>query len=399
MSFDVRTLFGRMEKSQKEILKLEGELYTSIYDIRQYTKAFIGDKKYCVDENGDAFLPSYYYYISSEGDYTDAKNRRDYCDICDGINWLDQLIMHSILNNNEANDSDALDAVAEEMFDIGKVEFDLGETIFNLAWLNYLKFFEYSIQDVMLLKKIESELHNATEVYELSALYKCPAKDAFAQTKSTKSFMSYRAKKVGYVLRNNVNAIYSSYSDKGDSARKYFDNLFNIDIRKQLLEEITGSDYKLLRVMLDKDNFGGIVADSKLNTNKNGISLYEGIKSYQIFGSSFDKDYSSLYPSVKHALAIDDDGAVARYVIYDEDIIMKQRERGYEKAYTWKSQPKKRDIENHWLLTEDGDVEDQNLMIRLCDYLSSKTYSKIAEDFLSLPNTKELISELIKGGK
>jgi len=57
------------------------------------------------------------------------------------------------------------------------------------------------------------------------------------------------------------------------------------------------------------------------------------------------------------------------------------------------------DIQDHWLLTDEGDVEDQNLMIRLCDYLASKTYSKIGEDFLSLPSATELISELIKGGK
>lgn len=398
MSFDVRTLFGRMEQTQKAILKLEGE-DNKKDDVKQYTKAFIADSKYCTDESGVPFLPTYYYYISSEGDYTDAKNRRDYCEICDGINWLDQLIMHSILNNSESNDSDALDAVANDMFDIGKVEFEIGETIFNLAWLNYLKFFQYNIQDVMLLKKIEMELHNATEVYELSALYKCPAKDAFAQTKSTKSFMSYKAKMRGYVLRNNVNAMYSSYQDRTDSAKKEFDRSFNIDIRRQLIESVTGSDYQLFRTMLDKDNFGGIVADSKLNTNKNGISLYEGIKSNTIFGPSFDKDYSSLYPSTKHALAIDDDGAVARYVIYDKDILEKQRKMGYEAAYTWKSQPKKSDIQDHWLVTDAGDIEDQNLMIRLCDYMTSKTYSKIAEDFLSLPNTTELISELIKGGK
>jgi hypothetical protein len=100
------------------------------------------------------------------------------------------------------------------------------------------------------------------------------------------------------------------------------------------LEEITGEDYVLFKILLDKDNIGGIVADSELNTNKNGIVLYEGIRSYDIFGPTFDKDYSSLYPSVKHALSIDDDGAVARYVIYDKDIINKHRKYGYEKAYT-----------------------------------------------------------------
>ena len=72
----------------------------------------------------------------------------------------------------------------------------------------------------MLLKKIEQELHNATEVYELSALYKCPAKDAFAQTKSTKSFMSYEAKSIGFVLRDNPNALNSSYRDRTNAARR-----------------------------------------------------------------------------------------------------------------------------------------------------------------------------------
>jgi len=332
-SYDVRTIFGRLEQTMKDILKKSGEEYSKDY-VKKHTKSFISDPKYCTDGEGNTFLPSYYYYISSEGEYEDAKNRRDYCDVCDGINWLDQLIIHSILNNSEANDSDALDVVAEEMYQIGKIDFDMGETIFNLAWINYKKFFEYNIQDVILLKKIEKELHNATEVFELSALYKCASKDAFSQTKSTKSFMSYEAKKVGFVLRNNVNALYSSYADQNDYARKEFDRLFNIDIRRQLIDEITGSDYELGRIMLDKDNIGGIVADSELNTNKNGINLYDGIRSNKLFGPSFDKDYSALYPSTKHALSIDDDGAVARYVIYDKDIIMKQRKYGYEKTYT-----------------------------------------------------------------
>jgi hypothetical protein len=84
-SYDVRTMFGRLEKTMREILKKEGQEYSKDY-VRRYTKSFISDPKYCTDEEGNAFLPSYYYYISSEGEYEDAKNRRDYCDVCDGIN-------------------------------------------------------------------------------------------------------------------------------------------------------------------------------------------------------------------------------------------------------------------------------------------------------------------------
>lgn len=85
MSFDVRTLFGRLERTQREILKYDGE-DTSIYNVRNYTREFIADRKYSIDEYGNYFSPNYFYYISSEGDYTDAKNRRDYAEICDGIN-------------------------------------------------------------------------------------------------------------------------------------------------------------------------------------------------------------------------------------------------------------------------------------------------------------------------
>lgn len=398
MSFDVRTLFGRLEQTQKEILRLSGEEHRRDI-VRSYVESFLRDPKYSQDEDGNDIFPRYFYYITDEHTYTDASNRRDYAEISDGINWLDQLIMRSILNNSESNDSDALEDVAQEMFDIGKVDFGVGQTIFNIAWLDYEKFFEYSIQDTMLLKKIESELYNATEVFELSALYKCLPKDVFSQTKSTKSFMAYEAKKEGYVLRNNVNAMYSNWQDPHNMARKEFDRIFGMDIRTELISEIASHDNTLFNLLMDKDNHGGYVADSALNTNKNGISLYPGIRSNSIFGSSIDKDFSSLYPSTKHALSIDDDGAIARYAIYDNDIIEKHREKDYDKAYIWKSAPKKSDIQDHWLLTDEGDIEDQNLMIRLYDYMCSKTYSKIGEDFLGLPNTTELITELIKGGR
>lgn len=398
MSFDVKTLFGRLEKTQQQILRLEGE-ESNIYAVKNYTRDFIASPKYAVDQFGNRFSPNYFYYESGRGEYQDAKERRDYAEICDGTNWIDQLIVYAILNKADASDSDALEEVSTDMFGFGKVPFDLGENIFNLAWLNYVKFFEYNIQDVLLLKKIEDELQNASEVFELSYLYKCAPKDAFAQTKSTKSFMGYIAKQEGYVLRNNVNALYNYYADRTDSIRKYFDDLFGMDVRSQQLSEITGTDFKMFRTLLDRDNHGGFVLDGSLNSTKNAIELYEGIRSDQLFGPSFDKDYSSLYPSTKHAFSIDDDGAVARYAIYDDEIREKQRERGYEETYVWRSAPKRKDIQDHWAMTNEGNVEDQNLMIRLYDFLVSQTYSKIGEDFLRLPTTTEIIEKLIKGGK
>lgn len=370
MSFDVRTLFGRLENTQADILKSEGERNISKWVVREYTKDFISDPKYSTDEYGKPFSPNYYYYISDEGAYTPAANRRDYAEICDGVNWLDQLIIHSILNVNNASDSDALEDVANEMYQIGKVQFPLGMDVFNVAWKDYELFFEYSIQDTMLLKKIEEELHNATEVFELSALYKCLPKDAFSQTKSTKSFMNYEAKKRGYLLRNNINAVNSYWKDPGNQADKDFSNKFGLNIREQLIREISGQNHELYNILMERDTHGGFVSETLLNTNKNGLVLYGNIKSNSIFGNAFDKDFSSLYPSTKHALSIDDDGAIARYAVYDRAIIEKQREMDYHKAYVWKSQPKKKDIQDHWLVTPDGSIEDQNLMIRIYDIRS-----------------------------
>src|SRR5690606_14124547 len=48
-SFDVRTLFGRLEQTQKQILKLEGEEYNR-ENVKRYTKSFIANAKYAVDE-------------------------------------------------------------------------------------------------------------------------------------------------------------------------------------------------------------------------------------------------------------------------------------------------------------------------------------------------------------
>lgn len=398
MSFDVRTLFGRLEVTQREILRREGEKVNK-WQVKEWTQDFIADPKYTVDEYGNTFSPRYYYFITDEGKFVNAGDRRDYMDICDGINWLDQLVMHSILNVNNASDSDALDAVSDEMYQIGKVEFPMGMDIFNVAWKDYELFFEYSIQDVMLLKKIEEELHNATEVFELSALYKCLPKDAFSQTKSTKSFMGYEAKKRGYVLRNNINAVNSWWKDRADHANNDFNTKFGLDIRRQLIQEIAGGDHELYHILMDRDTHGGFVSETVLNTNKNGIVLYGGIKSNALFANAFDKDFSSLYPSTKHALSIDDDGAIARYAIYDKDIMMRQREKEYHKAYVWKSKPKQKDIQDHWAITDEGHAEDQNLMIRLYDMLVSKTYSKLGEEFLGLPNTTDLITDLIKSRK
>ena len=117
----------------------------------------------------------------------------------------------------------------------------------------------------MLLKKIEEELHNATEVFELSALYKCLPKDAFSQTKSTKSFMNYEAKKRGYLLRNNINALNSYWKDPGNQAEKDFSTKFGLNIREQLIREISGQNHELYNILMDRDTHGGFVSETFLN--------------------------------------------------------------------------------------------------------------------------------------
>ena len=63
----------------------------------------------------------------------------------------------------------------------------------------------------------------------------------------------------------------------------------------------------------------------------------------------------------------------------------------------FKISTKKKDIQDHWLVTPDGSIEDQNLMIRIYDMLISKTYSKIGEQFLGIQ--RELVKELIQGSR
>ena len=53
--------------------------------------------------------------------------------------------------------------------------------------------------------------------------------------------MNYEAKKRGYLLRNNINALNSYWKDPGNQAEKDFSTKFGLNIREQLIREISGS--------------------------------------------------------------------------------------------------------------------------------------------------------------
>lgn len=139
--FDVTTLINRLTQlySKKKELREMG--------IRGYDQMLntVCDSKYQLVKNkhGEDI------YISGRAKYNAHKDkaivdRMDEFVVLDGIIWVDQMLLYANIRKSTVKESYSLDAISNEELGSEKLDYT-GYTIKNLAWKNFMLFFEYNI--------------------------------------------------------------------------------------------------------------------------------------------------------------------------------------------------------------------------------------------------------------
>jgi DNA polymerase elongation subunit (family B) len=366
-SFDLKTIINRLKKlyQRKKDLRSKG---VSSYD---NTMTIVSDSKYFIqyDRFGNPIYlePKAYYYSQKDKPFVD---RIDSFTVLDGINWMDQMLYYANIRKVQGQkESYSLDAIALEELDKEKLPFGPGETHKNIPWINFKKFAEYNIRDVLLLFLIESNLLDMDLIQRLSEITNTRKEKVFRKTVSLKNFVNKYALENGYIMTNNKNASYGNDSD-------FFEQ--NFLQTNKIIEH--SNEYKEL---FDKrENFGAYVADPNLNLPDNGIVL-NGKPSKYIFENVFDEDFASLYPSIIRAFNLDKNTQIGKFFLSDTEIKDKLvNEFGYSGLFAQSAN----------LEAEDGALESTNdLGPTLVDSIMSFDFVRIGEKFFNLPSTDDLI--------
>jgi DNA polymerase elongation subunit (family B) len=367
--FDVQTLQNRLKKLYSKKIELREQ------GIRAQDQMIttISDSKYLIqeDRNGrTAYLPPRAYYIARKD--RSFVDRTDSFDVMDGINWFDQMLHYAnIRKTSGQKESYSLDAVSFDELGKEKLEFAAGETIKTLAWIDFKKFAEYNIRDVMLLHLLEEKNLDMDMLQRLSEITNTRKDKVFKKTISLKNFVNKYAFDSGYIMGNNKNSRY------GDDSEYY---AYNFLPNNKIIE----SDQTYLDQFMKNENFGGAVADPNLNLPDNGVVL-NGRPSKFLFEAVFDMDYSSLYPSIIRAYNLDKNTQVGKFFLVDEHIKNKLvNQYGYDGLFE-----ESKNIQAEGVGS--GAVDIANT---LTDSLMSFNFSKVGEKYFDLPSTEDLIKKI-----
>jgi len=367
--FDVQTLQNRLKK----LYSRKAELRERNIRPQDQMITVISDPKYLIqtDRSGKtAYLsPRAYYIARKDRSFVD---RTDTFDVMDGINWMDQMLYYAnIRKTSGQKESYSLDAVSFDELGKEKLEFAAGETIKTLAWIDFKKFAEYNIRDVMLLHLLEEKNLDMDMLQRLSEITNTRKDKVFKKTISLKNFVNKYAFDSGYIMGNNKNSRY------GDDSEYY---AYNFLPNNKIIE----SDQTYLDQFMKNENFGGAVADPNLNLPDNGVVL-NGRPSKFLFEAVFDMDYSSLYPSIIRAYNLDKNTQVGKFFLVDEHIKNKLvNQYGYDGLFE-----ESKNIQAEGVGS--GAVDIANT---LTDSLMSFNFSKVGEKYFDLPSTEDLIKKI-----
>ena len=125
------------------------------------------DVKYSHYSSGESniFIPAKAHYTANE--LIPIGKRIDFFDVLDGINWVDSEYYYA-LNHSAGGKKDSykLDSIAYEELRKEKLPFYEGQTIKNLAWLNYTQYYEYNVRDVLLLLLLHYKSYQILQILE-----------------------------------------------------------------------------------------------------------------------------------------------------------------------------------------------------------------------------------------
>lgn len=392
-SFDIQTLVNRLPKLEVIYRKKHLGEKIKLSEARNICRSYIADEKYY---KYFSTLPNHFYKEDkSEEGYVDPSKKVEYFMVCDGIQWLDQMVAFATHSAGGKRDSWTLNAIAEEELDLHKLSLHDEEVdIYNAIWKRYELFFEYNLQDTLLLVGIENLYKTAELIQSISEITMSPHRYNASQSKYLKNLCNTFANNFGYVMCNNINMKYETFNDPVCAETAYFNKVFRPGFSHYIEENERSMKAELKRILLKKDGYGGIVGNPKKNTNKNGDFIF-GMRSFFLYSYIFDLDFSSLYPSIIISHNIDSSTLKSQLFLVDNHIFNKFQNRGYNGVYLlsnttkdyWPDDPSKKTKVKH---IED----DPNLAVYLVDLLHSTDYDELGQMFYDLPSTEDMINEL-----
>lgn len=239
-SYDCKTMMNRLTK----LYNADPEVKKSGVSGKDKMTISVCDQSCLIQKDSkgeDVYIAPYAYYTTH--DEQAIVDRMDSFSILDGIVWIDQMLLYAnVRKTNGVKESYSLDSVANE--ELGKEKLDYtGYTIKNLPWLNYKKFIQYNVMDVVLLTLLEDKNLDIDMLQRLSEITNTRKEKVFKKTVSLKNFVCKFAEQQGYIMGNNKN---QKYGDEGD----YFES--NYLNQKKIIE----NDENYLKAFSKKENFG-----------------------------------------------------------------------------------------------------------------------------------------------
>lgn len=263
--------------------------------------------------------------------YTDNRNQ-DPADSSDGFTvssytyYIDMMRGYASLRKTLGKkESYSLDYTTEQELGVSKIHFEGKESIQNLAYLNFRKFFKYNIRDVILLKLLEDKNADIATIYRLSAITNTRYGKTMKKTTCLKNYAAKNADSNGFIMSNNHNSTYG-----GEKNSAYYYHLLGINNECHTENDMINTknakvgdcclrtDLNLVFILNNEDatnpkNWyklivptkirGAYVGDPKLNSYI-GKSINNRPSKF-IFENVIDFDFAALYPSIARILNAD----------------------------------------------------------------------------------------------
>lgn len=243
--------------------------------------------------------PMLYYYEDNRT--FEFANKKDYFQISDSIQYIDQLINYAALRKSQgAVKKVNLGAVAQKELKDTKLDYSDAGNIRTLPYENYERFVAYNIKDTLLQMGLERKNKDMDNLYVISTGNNIHYRDAIKQTVTFRGLMYAYLKKNGIVLGHNTNF--------DQSSSKYDEN-----------GEVIDDD--------EDESFEGAINGDPMLNMANGIKIY-GRPSMFLYGLTIDFDFSSMYPNSIVAFNIFATTMIGKVIIptgtiennYDEDL-------------------------------------------------------------------------------
>lgn len=229
----------------------------------------------------------YISYNRDEFNKNDFKNRTDSFDCTCYSRWMCQMLLYAGKRKSLAEYGGvSLDNIAKLELGLQKREYsDPHVTVINAAIENYLEFALYSINDSLLLYKLDIVTEDIDAIYDQAYYSGVRFIKVLKPSISSKTDFILDYYKMGLILGNNVNIDYTNFGRSED--------------------ELSYRD--------DEDLAGAFVGNPYLNANV-GVEIY-GVPSNMYYNDCLDMDAEALYPNIKVKFQLAEDIQYFRLII------------------------------------------------------------------------------------